>query len=119
MADPKIRREPSARSRPRTKPDVADDLDTDADARTAALEEAEAPPVDDDLTFPRRPEPEEAAPPPEPEPRAEREPPPAPPERRPEAPARNEENYGGAFDEEVNSRYEEIKRGSTHISALQ
>lgn len=29
-----------------------------------------------------------------------------------------EEGYGG-FDEEVNNRYEEIKRGSTHISELQ
>ena len=28
------------------------------------------------------------------------------------------ENYGG-FDEETNNRYEEIKRGSTHISELQ
>src|SRR5437016_3419175 len=30
----------------------------------------------------------------------------------------NEENYGG-FDEEVNNRYEQIKRGGTHISELQ
>jgi transcription termination factor Rho len=32
---------------------------------------------------------------------------------------RNDEELGGGFDEEVNSRYEEIKRGSTHISELQ
>src|SRR5688500_8316730 len=36
-----------------------------------------------------------------------------------DAPSRYaEEEYAG-FDEEVNSRYEEIKRGSTHISELQ
>jgi transcription termination factor Rho len=40
----------------------------------------------------------------------------APPERRPAPPT--EEEYIG-FDDEVNSRYEEIKRGSTHISELQ
>src|SRR5687768_7341666 len=39
--------------------------------------------------------------------------------REDERPPRfGEEEYGG-FDEEVNSRYEEIKRGSTHISELQ
>src|SRR5262245_41807836 len=45
-----------------------------------------------------------------------------PPDReRPEedgSPSNYEEEYGG-FDEEVNNRYEEIKRGSTHISELQ
>jgi transcription termination factor Rho len=39
----------------------------------------------------------------------------APP--RPESP-RGGEDFGG-FDEEINNRYEEIKRGSTHISELQ
>src|SRR6516225_384746 len=40
----------------------------------------------------------------------------APPERpRPEA---DEDGYAG-FDEEINNRYEEIKRGGTHISELQ
>jgi transcription termination factor Rho len=36
---------------------------------------------------------------------------------RPESP-RGGEDFGG-FDEEINNRYEEIKRGSTHISELQ
>jgi transcription termination factor Rho len=36
----------------------------------------------------------------------------------PETPAQAEEGYAG-FDEEINSRYEEIKRGGTHISELQ
>src|SRR5580704_7342611 len=41
------------------------------------------------------------------------------PEEAPTRPPRyNPEEYGG-FDEEVNNRYEEIKRGSTHISELQ
>src|SRR5262245_37433035 len=33
-------------------------------------------------------------------------------------PGYDEDDYAG-FDEEINSRYEEIKRGSTHISELQ
>src|SRR5262249_27801927 len=39
----------------------------------------------------------------------------------PEAPPREQFSEDGytAFDEEINSRYEEIKRGSTHISELQ
>src|SRR5262245_10403257 len=36
-----------------------------------------------------------------------------------DAPSRYAEDEYGGFDEEVNSRYEEIKRGSTHISELQ
>src|SRR6202043_2106983 len=40
------------------------------------------------------------------------------PAEAPSRPRYNEEEYGG-FDEEVNNRYEEIKRGSTHISELQ
>src|SRR5438309_1995720 len=45
---------------------------------------------------------------------------PAPaPRRAAEAPVRStEEDYAG-FDEEINNRYEEIKRGNTHISELQ
>jgi len=46
----------------------------------------------------------------------------APPQRRPERPAgrspEDEEDFHG-FDAEINNRYEEIKRGSTHISELQ
>jgi transcription termination factor Rho len=35
------------------------------------------------------------------------------------APAYNDDNFTGGFDEETNNRYEEIKRGTTHISELQ
>jgi transcription termination factor Rho len=38
---------------------------------------------------------------------------PAPP------PSYNDDNFTGGFDEETNNRYEEIKRGTTHISELQ
>src|SRR5438093_6979101 len=34
-------------------------------------------------------------------------------------PAFNDDNFTGGFDEETNNRYEEIKRGTTHISELQ
>src|SRR5262249_43528115 len=43
---------------------------------------------------------------------------PEPPAERPRPQPRPEEDYAG-FDEEINNRYEEIKRGSTHISELQ
>src|SRR5262245_50592036 len=54
---------------------------------------------------------------------AEEEPAPEPPAESPgpkfeEPPVFDEEGYE-IFDEEINSRYEEIKRGSTHISELQ
>ena len=39
--------------------------------------------------------------------------------RSPEPPQRNNNNEGRGIDDEVNNRYEEIKRGSTHISELQ
>ena len=42
----------------------------------------------------------------------------APPARPPEPPQRNNQE-GRGIEEEVNNRYEEIKRGSTHISELQ
>jgi transcription termination factor Rho len=38
---------------------------------------------------------------------------------RAEAPARSSEADYAGFDEEINNRYEEIKRGNTHISELQ
>src|SRR5438477_251039 len=41
----------------------------------------------------------------------------APVEAPPQSNGRPDSNYG--FDDEVNNRYEEIKRGSTHISELQ
>ena len=97
MAEARSRREPStARPRVRGKNDLPPD---ELDETAVTLTE------------------------PEPAPAAEGAPAEAPrPERadRPEPPRRNfnEEEYPG-FDDEVNSRYEEIKRGSTHISELQ
>src|SRR5438477_12371236 len=40
-------------------------------------------------------------------------------EPAPPPPAYQDDRFGGGFDEETNSRYEEIKRGTTHISELQ
>ncbi len=109
MADPKTRREPTPRVRARTRPD-------------GTPFEGDEPDVDDrdddrDLTFPAAADPkEEAVPPPPPAPVAVSAPAPQPPsDARP--PQRRDEYE--VFDEEVNNRYEEIKRGSTHISALQ
>jgi transcription termination factor Rho len=104
MADPKTRREPAARLRTRTKPDGTPfedepDLDERADDR--------------DVTFPEPEAAREEAPPADPEPAAAP-PPSAPPAQR----AQQRDDYE-VFDEEVNNRYEEIKRGSTHISELQ
>ncbi len=95
MADPKSRRDaaPPARPRARTKPELSED-GSGADERAATLTEP-APAERDGAAGPPRPEPR-----PEPAPRP-----------------RDDEPRG--FDEEVNSRYEEIKRGSTHISELQ
>ncbi len=46
----------------------------------------------------------------------------APPEPAPRPladPTYHDNNFAGGFDEETNNRYEEIKRGTTHISELQ
>jgi transcription termination factor Rho len=93
MAEAKSRREPIAmKQRPRAKEDLppgAPDDQPDTDAR----------PRDEAVAT-------EA---------------PAPPRREPErafAAPSSAEDYAG-FDEEINNRYEEIKRGSTHISELQ
>jgi transcription termination factor Rho len=56
---------------------------------------------------------------PDSEPEAEREPPaPRPPRPGERGPGANEEGFIG-YDEETNSRYEEVKRGSTYITELQ
>ena len=95
MAEAKSRREPTAtRPRPRTKGDLPPDA-ADADD----LPESDGAPRDEAVAT-------EA---------------PAEPRREPErtfAPPSSADDYAG-FDEEINNRYEEIKRGSTHISELQ
>jgi transcription termination factor Rho len=89
MAEAKSRTS-GLRSRARAKPDAAP-----ADGDEAPQEVERAAPADDGVTFaPRGPAP------------------------RGDAPAYREDDYAG-FDDEVNNRYEEIKRGSTHISELQ
>jgi len=104
MADAKSRRDavPTARPRSRTKPDLPGE-EVEADDRSAILTEQE--PAELDGEAPRR-EPVVATAPP-------------PPAAPPPPPARAREDEPRGFDEEVNSRYEEIKRGSTHISELQ
>jgi transcription termination factor Rho len=103
MAEPRNRREMQPRMRPRTKSDGPDDGIEHGDEGQATLAEqavlAEEPvggPLGDE---------------------------PAPTGGPDETPARqrpldDEEDFQG-FDAEINNRYEEIKRGSTHISELQ
>lgn len=112
MAEAKSRRDPApGRPRSKAKPEVtapSDEIrDEDLGFGTPAAEEpATAPPPE-----PIAPTEVMEAPPPIPEPP----PRPAPPN----LPISDEAGYRG-FDEEINSRYEEIKRGSTtHISELQ
>ncbi len=97
MAEAKSRREPTTmKPRPRPKDDLPA---TNADG----LPEADGAPREEAVAT----EPPAA--------------PPSPPRREPErpyAPPSSAEDYAG-FDEEINNRYEEIKRGSTHISELQ
>jgi transcription termination factor Rho len=95
MAEAKSRREPSLAPRPRVrgKSDLAPGEIDDAVTLT-----------DTDSAVPATPPAETTAP------RVER---PEPPRRE-----YNQEEFPG-FDDEVNNRYEEIKRGSTHISELQ
>jgi transcription termination factor Rho len=133
MAEPKSRRETSGpRTRARTKPDVAPAVaEPDNDTEEGARPLDSGPVRDEDTRFPSRDRtPPETLPPPaaaESEPAddgggtltREAAPPPGPPEARPEAPRLpTDDDYYG-FDEEINNRYEEIKRGSTHISELQ
>ena len=103
MADPKTRREPAPRLRARTKSDGTT-FDVDEPALDGQAE--------DDTVSVSEPEAErEHAPPP---PRSD-----TAPVAPPVAPSNDRSDDFGVFDEEVNNRYEEIKRGSTHISALQ
>src|SRR5262245_39351088 len=98
MAEAKSRRDPTTRTRARAKTDNPEpngpppDEEPDAPGTPAVLDQEPAPPE------------------------------PAPPARaeapRPPRPRDLDDDVRG-FDEEVNSRYEEIKRGSTHISELQ
>jgi transcription termination factor Rho len=92
MAEAKSRREPPAiKPRPRGKGDLPPEAD--------GLPEGDGAPHDEAVAT-------EA---------------PAEPRREPErtfAPPSSADDYAG-FDEEINNRYEEIKRGSTHISELQ
>jgi len=114
MAEARSRREPTARTRARTKADPgADGVDRPADDRTAVLTETdEAEPIAepvaeaDGVAEGGRHEPADA-----PHQGADASRPPAP------KPPQDDGPYG--FDEEINNRYEEIKRGSTHISELQ
>jgi transcription termination factor Rho len=100
MADAKSRRDaaPPARPRVRTKNGPSGE-EIDADDRAATLTEPE--PAERDGHSPAI---EQSS---------------APAASPPPPPARTGENEPRGFDEEVNSRYEEIKRGSTHISELQ
>jgi transcription termination factor Rho len=103
MAEAKSRRETITRPRARTKADepLANGELEPTEEPTATLTEPEVQARQDLPAEPHEP----AAPPVQP--RVE------PP--RPRVP---EDDYAG-FDEEINNRYEEIKRGSTHISELQ
>src|SRR5215472_10555408 len=101
MAEAKSRPS-SIRSRVR-KPDAPNDLGFETEE-----EQPPAPAEEPVATLP-----EEAAERPAPAPSERREEPSAAPQRR-----YAEDDYAG-FDEEINNRYEEIKRGSTHISELQ
>src|SRR5947209_4998734 len=116
MAEPpRSRREGLSRPRTRLKTDGPDDvLDRDderpttlADQAVLAEESADAHPAN---ASPGPEEPSEAGPPaPRPEP-VQR--------SRSRPPLDDDEDFQG-FDAEINNRYEEIKRGSTHISELQ
>jgi transcription termination factor Rho len=113
MAEAKSRREPTTRTRARVKPDLPPESEEHEEVeRTSTL--TESPPVEADGVAPEpiaedavsAEAPQAETPPPEPAVA------PAPP------PTSTEDDYLG-FDEEINNRYEEIKRGSTHISELQ
>ncbi|HWG44274.1 MAG TPA: transcription termination factor Rho [Gemmataceae bacterium] len=107
MAEAKSRREFPPRPRIRSKTDLPVEGDERMpDERTSVL--TESTPSDPDMREPRR----DNGPPPPVEPR------PAPSVMERPARPHRDDDYPG-FDEEINNRYEEIKRGSTHISELQ
>jgi transcription termination factor Rho len=94
MAEAKSKREPAPRARPRMKSELP------AEDDAAVLTEPEQDEAESAVTF----EPAASA---------------GEPERTPPPAAASAEDGYAVFDEEINNRYEEIKRGSTHISALQ
>jgi transcription termination factor Rho len=106
MAEAKSRRELTPRPRVRAKTDLPEDADAQTpDEDTSLLTESAA--LEPDALGPRGDH--EALPA-----DGARPAPAAPLPNR----GRREDDYPG-FDEEINNRYEEIKRGSTHISELQ
>ncbi len=106
MAEAKSRRELPPRPRVRGKTDLPGDGDEPLpDEGTSLLTESDA--AEPDTLEPRG---DRDAPPAE-------EPRPAPAAPQPNR-GRRDDDFPG-FDEEINNRYEEIKRGSTHISELQ
>src|ERR1700722_17413057 len=100
MADPRTRREPAPRLRARTRPDGTpfNGDEPGIDDRDVTFSDNGHEPEGADIAPP--PEDKQAAPPPAP-------PPLAPPPQRPHD---RRDDYE-VFDEEVNNRYEEIKRG--------
>ncbi len=115
MTEARSRREPTARTRTRTKTDAADGAAPGEEERTTVLTEAE-PEGEPTAAEPVAEADASAAPA-----SGRREPAdevnqPAHAGRSPAAPP-DDGPYG--FEEEINNRYEEIKRGSTHISQLQ
>jgi transcription termination factor Rho len=147
MAEAKSRREGTPRTR-KLRPDaspasavltsseIAAENSSNADQSIHAVDAAIIPaagrdPIDDDLTFPRQPDDRSVSPRPRSadtyRPRTQE----RTMENRPRTPPRDElprpanthqpdrADDGPVFDEEVNNRYEEIKRGTTHISELQ
>jgi transcription termination factor Rho len=113
MAEARSRRELITRPRTRTKTDaVADgappEEEEGATVLTETAPEAEAPAAAPAVATAE-------APPAEPAESADQ---PAAPSRSPTEPAPPDDGPYG-FEEEINNRYEEIKRGSTHISQLQ
>jgi transcription termination factor Rho len=122
MAEAKSRREPGMRPRPRGKGDTAvndegrldeDDLRHPSDDLDLEDSELPEPPRNGGERGGERPQAREEARSDPYRPRGREG------EGRPEpGRSRDDEDYS-SFDEEINNRYEEIKRGSTHISELQ
>ena len=111
MAEAKSRREPTARIRTRTKSDPAEDGVGVGEEDRAALLTEEPEPETEPAEVPAPSAEADGAAPAE-APREAVAPAPVPRAKNP-----GDDGYG--FDEEINNRYEEIKRGSTHISELQ
>src|SRR5262245_6122756 len=102
MSEFKTRREQPVKQRSRPAEREYDDYEENATEEQEAPEQQTS--SDEDTRERENPEPERgeaaSAPPPRPGPA-------------------EDEHFQGGFDAETNQRYEEIKRGSTHISALQ